>query len=88
MTVQRLAPVVFPALDELFGEDELQEDPTTLPDISFLSSLLVSALEVSDLGVLAGLASPIRMPTLAAPPLLLSLAPVTVLPAVMPLPPI
>lgn len=79
--------MVVPTLAELFGEDELQEDPNTLPTISLPSSLLVLASEVLDLGIQAALASPIVIPTLPAPPLSPSLAPITVPPEMMPLSP-
>lgn len=82
MSLQRLAPIVIHMLAELFGEDEPQEDLTTLSTIFLPSSLLVLAPEVSDLGILASLASSIVMRALAAPPLSLSLAPITVLPVV------
>lgn len=88
ITVDTLASMVVPTLAELFGEDEPQKKPALLPTISLPSSLLVLLLEVSDLGIKAGLASPVMTTTSIAPHPSLSLASVTVLPAVMPLPPV
>lgn len=67
MTVDKLSPVVVPLLAELFGEDELQEELTSLPAISFSSSLLALLPEVFDLSVLVGLTLAIVTHTSAAP---------------------
>lgn len=80
MMVNKLASlVVVPMLEELFGVDKLQDKLAFIYTISFLFSLLVSLLEVSDLGVLVEFTSPVATPTSTAPLLLLPLAPITIL---------
>lgn len=79
MIVDKPHPIIIPKLAELLGEDDPQEEPAPLSAIFILFSLMVSMPEVSGFSVLAALTSPIITPTSTAPPLLLSLDPITVL---------
>lgn len=80
MMVDKLATlIVVSIVAELFRDDQPQDEPAPLSTISLPSSLLVSLLEVSGLGILVGLTSLVATPTFNAPPLLLSLIPITVL---------